>query len=62
MQRPSFKAVEAGASGLADSGEGWKTMRGSDHQGQIEDVVWGETSYSEKFGFSILKKHRVYTS
>ena len=34
--------------------EGWKIMRGSDHQ-VIEDVVWGETSYSEKFGFSILK-------
>ncbi len=34
--------------------EGWKIMRGADHQA-VEDVVWGETSYSEKFGFSILK-------
>jgi branched-chain amino acid transport system substrate-binding protein len=34
--------------------EGWKIMRGSDHQA-VEDVVWGETSYSETFGFSILK-------
>ena len=34
--------------------EGWKIMRGADHQ-VVEDVVWGETSYSEKFGFSILK-------
>jgi branched-chain amino acid transport system substrate-binding protein len=34
--------------------EGWKIMRGADHQ-VVEDVVWGQTSYSEKFGFSILK-------
>lgn len=34
--------------------EGWKIMRAADHQ-VVEDVVWGETSYSEKFGFSILK-------
>ena len=34
--------------------QGWKIMRGADHQ-VVEDVVWGETSYSEKFGFSILK-------
>lgn len=34
--------------------EGWKIMRGEDHQA-VEDVVWGETVFSEKFGFSILK-------
>jgi branched-chain amino acid transport system substrate-binding protein len=34
--------------------EGWKIMRGEDHQA-VEDVVWGETVLSEKFGFSILK-------
>ena len=34
--------------------EGWKIMRAADHQ-VVEDVVWGETRYSEKFGFSILK-------
>jgi branched-chain amino acid transport system substrate-binding protein len=34
--------------------EGWKIMRKEDHQ-VVEDVVWGETAYSEKYGFSILK-------
>jgi branched-chain amino acid transport system substrate-binding protein len=34
--------------------EGWKIMRKEDHS-VIEDVVWGETVYSEKYGFSILK-------
>lgn len=34
--------------------EGWKVMRGADHQ-VVEDVVWGETMFSELFGFSILK-------
>ena len=34
--------------------EGWKIMRKEDHQ-VIEDVVWGETAYSEKYGFAILK-------
>jgi branched-chain amino acid transport system substrate-binding protein len=34
--------------------EGWKIMRKEDHA-VIEDVVWGETVYSEKYGFSILK-------
>jgi branched-chain amino acid transport system substrate-binding protein len=34
--------------------EGWKIMRKEDHQ-VVEDVVWGETSYSEKYGFAILK-------
>jgi len=35
--------------------EGWKIMRKEDHS-VVEDVVWGETVFSEKYGFSILKK------
>ena len=34
--------------------EGWKILRKEDHQ-VVEDVVWGETAYSEKYGFAILK-------
>jgi branched-chain amino acid transport system substrate-binding protein len=34
--------------------EGWKIMRKEDHQ-VVEDVVWGETIFSEKYGFAILK-------
>ena len=34
--------------------EGWKIMRKEDHS-VVEDVVWGETMYSEKYGFAILK-------
>jgi branched-chain amino acid transport system substrate-binding protein len=34
--------------------EGWKIMRKEDHL-VMEDVVWGETVYSEKYRFSILK-------
>jgi branched-chain amino acid transport system substrate-binding protein len=34
--------------------EGWKIMRGEDHA-VVEDVVWGEAAYSEKYGFAILK-------
>jgi branched-chain amino acid transport system substrate-binding protein len=34
--------------------EGWKIMRKEDHQ-VVESVVWGETAYSEKYGFAILK-------
>lgn len=34
--------------------EGWKIMRKEDHS-VVEDVVWGETVYSAKYGFSILK-------
>ena len=34
--------------------EGWKVMRKEDHS-VVEDVVWGETTFSEKYGFSILK-------
>jgi len=37
--------------------EGWKIMRKGDHLA-VEDVVWGETAYSEKYGFSILKNMR----
>ena len=29
-------------------------MRAADHQ-VVEDVVWGETAYSDKYGFAILK-------
>lgn len=34
--------------------EGWKIMRKEDHA-VVEDVVWGETLYSDKYGFAILK-------
>jgi branched-chain amino acid transport system substrate-binding protein len=34
--------------------EGWKIMRAADHAA-VEDVVWGETAFSEKFGFAVLK-------
>jgi branched-chain amino acid transport system substrate-binding protein len=34
--------------------EGWKIMRKEDHA-VVEDVVWGETSFSDKYGFAILK-------
>ena len=34
--------------------EGWKIMRKEDHQ-VVEDVIWGETTFSEKYGFAILK-------
>jgi branched-chain amino acid transport system substrate-binding protein len=33
--------------------EGWKIMRPEDHQ-VVEDVVWGETVHSDKFGFAVL--------
>lgn len=33
--------------------EGWKVMRGEDHQ-VVEDVVWGETGFGDKYGFSVL--------
>lgn len=32
--------------------EGWKTMRKEDHS-VVEDCLWGETSFNEKYGFSI---------
>ena len=34
--------------------EGWKIMGKEDHS-VVEDVVWGETQYSDKYGFAILK-------
>jgi branched-chain amino acid transport system substrate-binding protein len=34
--------------------EGWKIMRKEDHS-VVEDVVWGETAYSDKYGFAVLK-------
>jgi len=34
--------------------EGWKIMRKEDHQ-VVEDVVWGETAYSDRYGFCILR-------
>ncbi|MGO9122708.1 MAG: ABC transporter substrate-binding protein [Desulfomonilaceae bacterium] len=34
--------------------EGWKIIRKEDHQ-VVEDVVWGETAFNEKYGFAILK-------
>jgi len=39
--------------------EGWKIMRKEDHA-VVEDVVWGETAFSDKYGFAILKKHAGY--
>jgi hypothetical protein len=35
-------------------------MRKEDHQ-VVEDVVWGETAYSEKYGFAILKNIAVHS-
>ncbi len=34
--------------------EGWKIMRAQDHA-VVEDVVWGETVASAKYGFAVLK-------
>lgn len=34
--------------------EGWKIMRPEDHS-VVEDVLWGETAYDEKCGFSMPK-------
>ncbi len=34
--------------------EGWKIMRKEDHA-VVEDVVWGETVYSDQYGFAILR-------
>jgi branched-chain amino acid transport system substrate-binding protein len=34
--------------------EGWKIMRKEDHS-VVEDVVWGETAYSDQYGFAVLK-------
>lgn len=37
-----------------DTPEGFKIMRGQDHQ-VVEDVLWGETAPNDKFGFKIPK-------
>jgi branched-chain amino acid transport system substrate-binding protein len=37
-----------------ESPEGWKIMRAQDHS-VVEDVVWGETKYNDKYGFATLK-------
>lgn len=34
--------------------EGWKIMRPEDHS-VVEDCLWGQTAYNEKFGFSMPK-------
>jgi len=34
--------------------EGWKILRKEDHA-VVEDVVWGETVFSKKYGFAVLK-------
>ena len=34
--------------------EGWKIVRKEDHA-VVEDVVWGETTFSNTYGFAILK-------
>jgi branched-chain amino acid transport system substrate-binding protein len=48
-----IKAVESEP--LAwEAPEGWKIMRKEDHS-VVEDVVWGETLFSDKYGFAILK-------
>ena len=39
--------------------EGWKIMRKEDHAA-VEDVVWGETVFSEKYGFAVLKEPPVH--
>jgi branched-chain amino acid transport system substrate-binding protein len=46
------KAVERGPLAWLTP-EGWKVMRPEDHQ-VVEDVVWGETAYNDKYGFSVL--------
>lgn len=34
--------------------EGWKIMRKEDHQA-VEDVIWGETCFTDKYAFPVLK-------
>lgn len=51
--RKVIKAVEREP--LAwETPEGWKIMRKEDHS-VVEDVVWGETMFSDKYGFAVLK-------
>jgi branched-chain amino acid transport system substrate-binding protein len=48
-----IKAVEQAP--LAwETPEGWKIMRKEDHA-VVEDVIWGETTFSANYGFAILK-------
>lgn len=35
-----------------DTPEGWKVMRGADHQ-VVEDCLWGETRFNDEYGFAI---------
>ncbi|WP_161626633.1 ABC transporter substrate-binding protein [Desulfatiglans anilini] len=37
-----------------ESPEGWKIMRAEDHS-VVEDCLWGETVFSEAYGFPVLK-------
>jgi branched-chain amino acid transport system substrate-binding protein len=37
-----------------ESPEGWKIIRAQDHS-VVEDVIWGETRYNDKYGFATLK-------
>jgi len=34
--------------------EGWKIMRPADHS-VVEDCLWGQTTFNEKYGFSMPK-------
>jgi branched-chain amino acid transport system substrate-binding protein len=36
--------------------EGWKVMRAEDHS-IVEDCLWGETSFNEKYGFAMPKSY-----
>lgn len=36
--------------------EGWKAMRAEDHS-VVEDVLWGQTSFNEEFGFAMPKNY-----
>jgi branched-chain amino acid transport system substrate-binding protein len=48
-----IKAVEQAP--LAwETPEGWKIMRKEDHA-VVEDVIWGETTFSANYGFALLK-------
>lgn len=50
-----IKAVESRP--LAwETPEGWKIMRGEDHQ-VVEDCLWGETTFNEKYGFALPKSY-----
>ncbi len=37
-----------------DTPEGWKILRKEDHQ-VVEDVIWGETYFTDKYEFPVLK-------